>query len=99
IALVQGDGVSVFNNVVNVSNGGECTIQVDVKKSGTLSVMLMSLDGNVIQYLEKGNVSEGTRQYKWNGKTKGGKYVARGMYFVRIVGCGLDETRKIMVVK
>lgn len=92
-------GVGIFNNVIDVNKGSECTIQVDVPKAGSLSVMLMTLDGDVIAYLQKGNVSKGKYTYKWAGSTKGGKKVARGIYFVRVVGCGLDETRKIMVVK
>ena len=33
------------------------------------------------------------------GTNGAGKSVARGMYFVRVIGDEIDETRKVMVVK
>ena len=59
----------------------------------------MTLDGNIIKRLEKGTVSAGTHYYYWNGTNNVGKPVARGLYFVRVSGKGIDETRKVMVVK
>ena len=37
--------------------------------------------------------------YHWNGTNNSGNAVARGIYFIRVVGPGIDETRKVMVVK
>jgi flagellar hook assembly protein FlgD len=44
-------------------------------------------------------VTAGTHYYTWNGKNNAGNSVARGLYFVRVVGEGIDETRKVMIVK
>ena len=87
-----------MKNVVNPGLGDEVTIEV-ITGDGNLNVAVMTMDGNIIKYLEHGNVSAGTHYYKWNGKNKAGKSVARGIYFVRIFGQGIDETRKVMVVK
>ncbi|MBQ9495817.1 MAG: hypothetical protein IJR50_09315 [Treponema sp.] len=95
----QRGGVSIFNNVVNANSGENVLIKVNVPKAGRLSVAVMTLDGSVVQYLERGPVQQGERVYSWNGTATSGKKVARGMYFVRIVGAGIDETRKVMVVK
>jgi hypothetical protein len=35
----------------------------------------------------------------WDGTNAGGNPVARGMYFVRVVGPDIDEIRKVMVIK
>jgi flagellar hook assembly protein FlgD len=59
----------------------------------------MTLDGNVVRRLAKGRASAGTHYYKWNGSNNAGAPVARGIYFVRVSGKGIDETRKVMVVK
>ena len=61
--------------------------------------MVMTLDGNIITYLNHGKTEAGEHYYSWNGKNNNGSLVARGMYFIRIVGSGFDETRKVMVVK
>lgn len=95
----QRGGVTILNNVIDTSRGDIATVKVDMSSSGSLSVIVMTLDGNVVQYLQHGTASGGEHYYSWNGKTKGGKNVARGMYFVRVIGSGFDETRKIMVVR
>ncbi|MCR5494228.1 MAG: hypothetical protein K6F15_01185 [Treponema sp.] len=95
----QRGGVTILNNVINASVGEQATVKVEMSERGPLNVVVMTLDGNVVQYLQHGTVSQGEHFYNWNGTTKSGKEVARGLYFVRVFGSGIDETRKIMVVK
>jgi flagellar hook assembly protein FlgD len=68
-------------------------------QDGILNVMIMTLDGNVIDYLSYGKTTAGSHHYTWDGKNKAGSPVARGMYFIRVIGTNFDETRKVMVVK
>ncbi len=96
---LQRGGVSILNNVINVDNGENTVVQVDLKESGNLNVIVMTLDGNIVTYLRHGHTDAGTHYYKWNGTNNGGSKVARGLYFVRVIGPGIDETRKVMCVK
>ncbi|MCR4580585.1 MAG: hypothetical protein K5681_09600, partial [Treponema sp.] len=96
---LQRGGVTIFNNVINVTNGEKLTLQVQMPKEGNLSVMIMTLDGNIIEYLAHGTSSAGTYHFTWDGRNRNNKPVARGMYFIRVMGAGIDETRKVMVVK
>lgn len=95
----QRGGVTILNNVINASRGESTVVKVTMPSDGSLSVVVMTLDGDIVQYLQHGTASSGDHYYKWNGTTKSGKRVARGMYFVRVFGSGIDETRKVMVVK
>lgn len=95
----QRGGVTILNNVINASNDEKAVVIVDMPEDGNLTVCVMTLDGNIITYLNRGNTKAGEYYYTWNGKNKNGKSVARGMYFVRVLGGGIDETRKVMVVK
>ena len=95
----QRGGVTVMNNVINASSGEEAYIKVNMTETGPLSVVVMTLDGNVVQYLHHGTAVFGDHMFSWNGRTKSGKTVARGMYFIRVFGSGVEETRKVMVVK
>lgn len=95
----QRGGVTILNNVINASNDEKAVVIVDMPENGNLTVCVMTLDGNIITYLNRGNTKAGEYYYTWNGKNKNGKSVARGMYFVRVLGGGIDETRKVMVVK
>ena len=95
----QRGGVTIFNNVINASKGEKTVVQVNMPSGGTLNVIVMTLDGNIVKYLQHGEASQGEHNYTWDGTTKSGKKVARGLYFIRVFGNGIDETRKVMVVK
>jgi hypothetical protein len=95
----QRGGVTILNNVINASKEEKAVVIVDMPEDGNLTVCVMTLDGNIITYLNRGSTKAGEYYYTWNGKNKNGKAVARGMYFVRVFGGGIDETRKVMVVK
>ena len=96
---LQRGGVTILNNVINVNIREQTVVQVDMKEDGNLSVCVTTLDGNVVKWLSKGRVSEGIHNFKWDGTNKSGNPVARGLYFVRVVGPEIDETRKVMCVK
>ncbi|WP_428770192.1 FlgD immunoglobulin-like domain containing protein [Treponema sp. HNW] len=95
----QVGGVSILNNVINTTERENVVIQVKTEKAGSLSVMVMTLDGDVVKVLHSGRVEKGSHLYRWNGTNKSGTPVARGMYFIRVIGPGIDETRKVMAVK
>ncbi len=95
----QRGGVSILNNVINSTSKEETVVKVDMPDDGILNVYVMTLDGNVVRRLAKGRASAGTHYYKWNGSNNAGVPVARGIYFVRVSGKGIDETRKVMVIK
>ena len=95
----QRGGVTVLNNVIDSTAGEKVVIRVDLPKEGNLNVLVMTLDGNIVDYLQRGNASKGEHYYSWDGSNRSGKPVARGMYFIRVMADGIDETRKVMVVK
>ncbi len=95
----QRGGVTILNNVVNPEKGDKTIIKVENPKEGNVNVIVMTIDGNVVSYLNRGNLTQGTHNFVWDGKTKNGKNAARGLYFVRITGNGFDETRKVLIVK
>ena len=95
----QRGGVTILNNVINASLGEKTIVKVELPQEGKLNVIVMTLDGNVITYLNRGNTRAGEHYFTWNGQNRNGAPVARGMYFIRVTGSGIDETRKVMVVK
>jgi hypothetical protein len=95
----QRGGVTILNNVINVTNRETVVVEVDIKRAGNLTVHVMTLDGNIVKTLQRGRLSEGLYYYKWDGTNIGGNPVARGMYFIRVVGPDIDETRKVMTIK
>ena len=88
-----------MNNVINATYGEKTIVKLNVPQAGNVDVMVMTLDGNIVTYLQHGAISAGEHYFTWNGKNNAGQKVARGLYFVRVIGPNLDETRKVMVVK
>lgn len=95
----QRGGVSIYSNVINATSKEFCTLEVNMPRDGNLRVIVNTADGNVVKYLESGRQTAGLHYYYWNGTNNSGKEVARGIYFIRVVGPDIEETRKVMVVK
>lgn len=95
----QRGGVTILNNVINVNAREQAVLEVNVPEEGNLNVFVMTIDGNIVKRLSHGRVNSGTHYYRWNGTNNASKPVARGLYFVRVVGPGIDETRKVLCVK
>ncbi|MBQ0161924.1 MAG: hypothetical protein KBS84_02035 [Treponema sp.] len=95
----QRGGATIYSNVINAANKDFCTLEVDMPKDGNLRVIIMTADGNIVKYLENGRQTRGLHYYYWNGTNNAGDTVARGIYFIRVVGPDIEETRKVMVVK
>lgn len=95
----QRGGVTILNNVINAAAGEKTVLKVNMPSSGNLDIMIMTIDGNIVKYLAHGNAGAGEHFYYWDGCNNAGSEVARGMYFVIIKGPGIDENRKVMVVK
>ena len=95
----QRGGVTILNNAINSSKHEKVVVKVNQPEQGNLTVVVMTLDGNIVDYLHRGSSSAGEHFYSWDGTNRKGKSVARGMYFIRVTGPGLDETRKVLVVK
>ena len=97
--LKQRGNVTILNNVINLNELEQVSLEVDVKSKGNLTITVMTLDGNIIDYLERGVVEAGIHTYQWNGTNRRNQLVSRGLYFIRVVGPGIEETRKVMCIK
>jgi len=96
----QRGGVSVLNNVINSNNREIAYIRYHLPRPGRVTVQIYTLDGTLIKSLRRNEQRDaGEWTDSWDGTNNGGRAVARGMYFVRVVGPDIDEIRKIMVVK
>jgi hypothetical protein len=95
----QRGGVSIFNNVINPENGEKAVLTYELTRSGMVTAQVFSLDGSLVYVLHRGNQGKGNYTYTWSGRNMGNRIVARGIYFIRVVGPDMDEIRKVMVVK
>jgi hypothetical protein len=96
---IQRGGVTILNNVINPTRGEQVYVNYNMTRSGRVTIQVFTLDGNLVRSLRRENRPAGEYREAWDGTNKGGRPVARGMYFIRVVGPDIDEIRKVMVVK
>ncbi len=95
----QRGGVQILNNVINPDKGQVTTLQFTQASSGNVTVTVFDLAGNIIRILVRTNQAAGDYGITWDGTNRGGTKVTRGLYFIRVVGPGMDEIRKVLVVR
>jgi hypothetical protein len=95
----QKNGVTILHNVIDPTQGQKTQILYTMQKAGVIVAQVFALDGSLVKVLTRGRQAPGDYSVFWDGKNDGGSVVARGVYFVRVVAPGLDETRNILVVK
>jgi hypothetical protein len=99
-SVIQQRGeVTITNNVINPAAGQVANLHYILGSPGSVTVSVFSLSGDIVNVLVRGTQAAGEYTTAWNGKDRGGRIVARGVYFVRVVGPGFDETRKVLVVR
>ncbi len=96
---LQRGGATILNNVINPTKGEKTYLNYTLTKSGQVTVQVFTMDGTLVQVLYRDSRPAGEHVESWDGKNRGGRVVARGMYFIRIVAPDIDEIRKVMVVK
>jgi|GEM_PF-1644006 len=95
----QRGGVTILNNVIDSNKRERAILNVEVPSAGNIVIQVFTLDGNLVRVLDRGRKGAGNYTYYWDGSNVGGRAVARGMYFIRVVGPDIDEIRKVMVIK
>jgi hypothetical protein len=95
----QRSAVTILNNVINPNRGEHAVLYYVLDRGGRVTVQVFTMDGTLVKVLEQSGKEAGDYAANWDGKNNGGRPVARGLYFIRIVAPDIDEIRKVMVVK
>jgi hypothetical protein len=95
----QKGGVSILKNIINPDLGEVTTLHYTLAKAGTVTISVFDLAGDLVRVLARGSVTAGDHLQTWDGRNSTGRTVARGVYFIRIRGPGIDAVRKVLVIK
>ena len=97
--IEQRGGVTVTNNVIRPDSGQTAFVHYTVTTPGSVTITVFDLSGSIVNVLQHGSQGSGEYSTAWDGKNRGGRAVARGIYFIRVVGPGFDQTLKVLVVR
>ncbi|HQU71353.1 MAG TPA: T9SS type A sorting domain-containing protein [Calditrichia bacterium] len=81
---------SLYPNPVNAT----ATIEYALQKAQKLSVVVMDIQGRVLETLFRGNQDAGSHSMRLDGEG-----LASGIYFVRIAGESFAKTQKLVLIK
>jgi hypothetical protein len=95
----QKNGVTILHNVIDPTQGQQTQILYTMPRAGVVTVQVFALDGSLVKILHRGRQASGDYSLTWDGRNEGGKIVARGVYFIRVVAPDTDETRNVLVIK
>ncbi len=97
--IEQRGNVTILNNVIYPARDDRTVLAYELVRPGMTTVTVFSLDGTLVRTLQRGRLTAGMHRAVWDGRNNSGQAVARGMYFIRVVAPGVDEFRKVMVVR
>ena len=95
----QQNGVTMLSNVINPHFGEQAKLLYTITSAGQVTIMVFTLNGDVIDTLFRGYRSIREYSLTWDGKNRERRSVTRGLYFIKVVAPGVEEIRKILVVK
>jgi hypothetical protein len=95
----QKGNVAITNNVINPNAGEQARLLYQLESDGNVTIQVFNLAGDIVAVLHTGRQAAGEYEVFWDGRNSGGRIVAKGIYFIRIVAPDIDETRKVLVVK
>ena len=95
----QLSGVTILNNVIYPENNEQTLLRLNIERAGLFTVNVFSLDGQLVKTLLRGRQAIGEQLIPWDGTNTSGQIVASGLYFIRVVGPGVDEIRKVLIAK
>ena len=74
-------------------------IQFDLARAGRLRLSIYDLRGRQVRRLVDGSLPAGRHQVTWDGRNGAGHRVSSGSYLYRLVGDGVVQERKMLLVK
>jgi hypothetical protein len=95
----QKGGVTILNNVMNPSSGEKVVLSYQLLKSGTVTIQVFDLAGDLVKTLLRSSQAAGEYTLAWDGRNATNRVVAPGVYFIKVVGPGVSEIRKVLVTK
>jgi flagellar hook assembly protein FlgD len=97
--FAQRGNVTIANNVINPNQGDRATLNYVLESAGLVRINVFNVAGDLVDTLYTGRKQAGEHSTTWDGTNRQGYPVARGIYFIRVMAGGIDEYRKVMVVK
>jgi hypothetical protein len=92
------ESASLAQNVPNPFNPGT-RIRFTLADAGASRLRVFDVSGRLVRTLVDGRIRAGRHEVYWNGLDSEARPVASGVYFFRLESQGIDETRRMILLK
>lgn len=75
------------------------TISFDLAKQGRVRISIFSIDGRLVKTLADETFIPGRHERVWQGRDNNGRAVASGTYLYMMEGPGIQQTRRMLLIK
>jgi len=71
----------------------------DMPQSGPVSIRVYGVDGRLVRNLLQEDRSMGRHTVDWDGRDNAGHQMADGVYFYRLIHNGIEDCRKMVLIR
>ena len=75
------------------------TLHFSLPEAGHAELKLFDVQGRLVRTLVDGQLRAGPGQVRWDGRDQGGRRVASGTYYARLVAAGQSSVKPLVLVK
>ena len=93
--LIQGGRQGYVNPLL----GERALIIITPPESGKVDVAIYTLRGELVWQTQASVQAEVQNLVRWAAENSDGQVIASGIYLVRVTGAGMEEVRKVAIVK
>ena len=91
--------VKVYHRVFKSGENENCFVSYNLTESTVMTVKVYNTLGKEIRELYRGTASSGLNTISWDGIDGAGKRVSSGVYYIRIEGGGMNQQKKVVVIR
>ncbi|MDD5258466.1 MAG: carboxypeptidase regulatory-like domain-containing protein, partial [bacterium] len=84
---------------VNPAKGEKAYIAIKPVSTGTINIKVYDLQGTIVKEIDQDVPVIGTNVITWDCKNNNNEQIASGIYIIRFEGCGINETKKLAIIK
>ncbi|MEI7482884.1 MAG: FlgD immunoglobulin-like domain containing protein [Elusimicrobiota bacterium] len=98
-ALPPAQEVKVYHGVFKPGENEKTNISFNTSTPVTITVTVYNNVGNKVKELYRGTSSTGLNLIQWDGRDDGGQRVSSGVYAIKIEGGGINQIKRVVVVR
>ena len=95
----QRGNVTILNNKIDPDLGEQARVIYTLSRSGPVMIVVTDAAGNIVDVLKRESQDAGEYNATWDGRNRGNRKVAPGLYFVKVLGPDVNEIRKVLVTR